>query len=132
MNTTIVLSSTPCSFNFDMTWYTRGLSLSPGNEQLLYWGKNAADTEGSRNWMGVKSDAIEGIVQAMLTSETNDDFVAATKALDRVLTSGRYVVPIWYNPVSRIAHAKELNYPENVPMYGDWLGFQPHVWWMEE
>jgi peptide/nickel transport system substrate-binding protein len=26
------------AFDFDMTWYTRGLSLSPGNEQSLYWG----------------------------------------------------------------------------------------------
>ena len=120
------------TFDFDMTWYTRGLSLSPGNEQLLYWGKSAADTEGSRNWMGVKSDAIEGIVQEMLTSATGDDFVSAVKALDRVLTSGRYVVPIWYNPVSRIAHASSLSYSEDLPMYGDWLGFQPEVWWMEE
>ena len=120
------------TFDFDMTWYTRGLSLSPGNEQLLYWGKEAADTEGSRNWMGVKSDAIEGLVQAMLTSSSNDDFVSAVQALDRVLTTGRYVVPIWYNPVSRIAHAAELKYPEDLPMYGDFLGFQPDVWWMEE
>ena len=119
-------------FNFDMTWYTRGLSLSPGNEQMLYWGSEAADTDGSRNWMGMKSPAAEAMIQRLLTSESQDDFLAATRALDRILTTGRYVVPIWYTPVSRIAHVKELRYPEALPMYGDWIGFQPDVWWYEE
>lgn len=120
------------AFDFDMTWFERGLSLSPGNEQYLYWGTEAADIEGSRNLMGMKSPAAEAMIEAMLTSDSQEDFVAAVKALDRVLTAGRYVVPIWYNPVSRIAHVKELKYPETLPMYGDFLGFQPDVWWYEE
>lgn len=119
-------------FDFDMTWFERGLSLSPGNEQMLYWGSEAAETEGSRNLMGMKSPAAEAMIQALLTSESQEDFLAATRALDRILTAGRYVVPIWYNPVARIAHAKELKYPETLPMYGDWIGFQPDVWWYEE
>lgn len=120
------------AFDFDMTWYSRGLSLSPGNEQNLYWGSEAADTEGSRNWMGMKSPAAEAMIERLLTSESQDAFVAATKALDRVLTSGRYVVPVWHVPVARIAHVKELRYPKQLPMYGDWIGFQPDVWWYEE
>ena len=120
------------AFDFDMAWYRRGLSLSPGNEQMLYWGKEAADTPGSRNWMGVKSDAVEAMVDAMLTAETREDFVAATRALDRVLTAGRYVIPIWHSPVSYLAHRAELRYPERLPIYGDWIGFQPDVWWSEE
>ena len=120
------------AFDFDMTWYARGLSLSPGNEQNLYWGSEAADTEGSRNWMGMKSPAAEAMIERLLTSESQEDFRAAAKALDRVLTAGRYVVPIWHQPVSRIAHAAELRYPEKLPMYGDWIGFQPDVWWYEE
>ncbi len=120
------------AFDFDMTWYTRGLSLSPGNEQALYWGSEAADAEGSRNWMGVKSPAIDGLIRTMLTVESGDDFVAAVRALDRVLTTGRYVIPVWHRPESLIAHVKELKYPEHLPMYGDWIGFQPDVWWYEE
>ncbi len=119
-------------FNFDMTWYQRGLSLSPGNEQRLYWGTEAATTDGSRNWMGVTSPAIEGLVDRLLTSESRDDYIAAVRALDRVLISGRYVVPIWHSPIARLAHVKELKYPETLPMYGDWIGFQPDVWWYEE
>ncbi len=120
------------NFDFGMTYYRRGMSLSPGNEQLLYWGTEAADTSGSRNWMGVKSPAVEAMIEAILTAETQSDFRAATRALDRTLTSGRYVIPIWHNPVSYIAHAKDLQYPETLPIYGDWLGFQPDVWWSED
>ncbi len=119
-------------FDFGMTWYTRGLSLSPGNEQALYWGSEAADTEGSRNWMGMKSPAADAMIGKLLTSESHDDFVAATRALDRVLTAGRYVIPVWYSPDAKIAHVKELKYPEHLPIYGDWIGFQPDVWWYED
>ena len=119
------------AFDFDMTWYRRGVSLSPGNEQMAYWGAEAADTEGSRNWMGMSSPAAEAMITAMLTSESRDGFLAAVRALDRVLTTGRYVVPIYQYNVSRIAHAKTLNYPETLPIYGDWINWQTDVWWQD-
>ncbi|WP_040610967.1 extracellular solute-binding protein [Oceaniovalibus guishaninsula] len=119
-------------FDFDMTWYTRALSLSPGNEQKLYWGEGSADTPGSRNWMGADDPAIDAMIDAMLTSETPQDFVAATRALDRLLTAGRYVIPIWHNPVSWIAHDARLHYPPDTSIYGDWIGFQPDVWWWQD
>ena len=120
------------SFDFDMTWYRRALSLSPGNEQKLYWGSAPADQPGSRNWMGVKSPAIDAMIDALLTSESQEDFRASTKALDRLLTAGRYVIPVWYANTSNIAHVKQLHYPQYIQMYGDWIGFQPNLWWWEE
>ena len=73
------------------------------------------------------------MIETMLNSESRDDFIAATRALDRILTSGRYVIPIMYRyDKSRIAHSKDLKFPEYLPAYGDWLGFQPDVWWSEE
>ena len=120
------------AFDFDMTYYTRGLSLSPGNEQYLYWGSEAAEIEGSRNWAGIKSPAAEAMIGALLTSESREDFLAAAHALDRVLTAGRYVIPIWHNPVSYIAHDKNLKFPQVLPIYGDWFNFQPDVWWYSE
>jgi peptide/nickel transport system substrate-binding protein len=120
-------------YDFDMTWYRVGLSLSPGNEQTLYWGSDGVTEDGTRNWMGMDSPAAEAMVQALLTADSQEDFRAAVKALDRVLTTGRYVVPIWHSPVSRLAHKAWLHYPEDrVPMYGDWIGFQPDIWWAEE
>ncbi len=120
------------SFDFDMTYYRRGLSLSPGNEQKLYWGCDMVDTPGSRNLMGMCSLAAEAMIDEILSSETSDGFLAATKALDRILTSGRYVIPFYQWNISRIAHVKELKFPEHLPIYGDWIGWQPDVWWYEE
>ena len=120
------------AYDFDMTYYLRGLSLSPGNEQYGYYGSEQADTPGGRNLMGVKSPAVDAMIGRLLTSDSQDDFVAAVKALDRVLTSGRYVIPIYQWNISRVAHAKELQYPDYIPIFGDWPGWQPDVWWYEE
>lgn len=119
-------------YDFDMTYYLRGLSLSPGAEQRLYWGSEAAEAEGTRNWMGAQSPAIDALIERLVTSTEQEDFIAASRALDRVLTAGRYVVPFWFNDRARIAHARELRFPEKLPIYGDWIGFQPDVWWWEE
>jgi len=120
------------NYDFDMVYYWRGLSLSPGNEQRLYWGSESADRPGTRNWMGIKSAAVDGLVDDLLTAQTHEDFVATVRALDRVLTTGRYVIPFWFSNVSRIAHKRTLHYPEKLPIYGDWIGFQPDVWWYEQ
>jgi peptide/nickel transport system substrate-binding protein len=120
------------TYAFDMAWYTRALSLSPGNEQNLYWGAKGITEPGSRNWMGMNVPAAEAMVNAMVGSASQDDFIAATQALDRILTAGRYVIPVWYSPVSRMAYAKTLHHPERLPLYGDWPGFQPDVWWYKE
>lgn len=121
------------NFQFDVSWYERALSLSPGNEQMLYWGTVSADQPGSRNWMGMKSPAAEAMINAILQSETDQDFTSAVRALDRVLTTGRYVIPVGYSPISRLAHSASLHYPEDrTPLYGDWPGFMPELWWQQE
>lgn len=120
------------SYDFDMTWYRRGLSLSPGNEQKAYWGADGVTNPGSRNLMGMNVPAAEAMIDAILTSRTRDDFLAAVRALDRILTSGRYVIPTYQYNISRIAHAKALKFPETLPIYGDWINWQTDVWWYEE
>lgn len=120
------------TYDFDMTHYIRSLSLSPGNEQTLYWGSAGVTQPDTRNWMGMNSPAAEAMIQTMLSSTDRTDFIAATQALDRILLSGRYVIPVWYSNISRLAHAKQLQFPAKLPIYGDWLGFQPEVWWYQE
>ncbi|WP_425466228.1 extracellular solute-binding protein [Ostreiculturibacter nitratireducens] len=120
------------AYDFGMAFYTRSLSLSPGNEQLLYWGRKGVTEPGSRNWMGVDSEAIEAMVAAMVGAADQDEFIAATKALDRILTAGRYVIPIWYSREARVAHSRHLRYPDTLPVYGYWPGFIPEVWWWED
>jgi len=118
-------------YDFDMAYYRRGLSLSPGNEQILYWGADGVEKPGTRNWMGMNSPAAEDMINRLLSSESHDDFLAAARALDRILTAGRYVIPIHSSAISRLAHVNEIKYPKKLPMYGDWIGFLPDVWWYE-
>ena len=119
-------------FDYDMTSFRRDLSLSPGNEQRLYWGSEVADVPGSRNLMGVRSPAIDAMIDAMLTSKDRADFTAAVRALDRVLSAGRYVIPIWRFDIGRIAHDRRLRFPDRLPIYGDRPGFLPDVWWYQD
>jgi peptide/nickel transport system substrate-binding protein len=120
------------NYDFDMTQYTRSLSLSPGNELTLYFGGEGVEKPGTRNFMGMNSPAAEALIKAMVSARDRADFVTATQALDRVMTTGRYVIPFWYSNISRMAHKKELHYPATLPIYGDWLGFLPDVWWYEK
>lgn len=120
------------AYDFDMTYYRRGVSLSPGNEQYAYYGSDRADEPGGRNLMGVKSSAVDAMIGELLNAPSQDGFVAAVKALDRALTSGRYVIPIYQWNISRQAHDARLKFPEKHPIFGDWPGWQPDVWWWEE
>ncbi len=120
------------AYDYDMMVNRWGLSLSPGNEQMLYWGSDGVTVPGTRNYMGMDSPAAEAMIETMLTAENEDEFVSAVRALDRILTAGRYVVPFWYSDVSLLAHKAEMKRPEALPVYGDWIGFLPEVWWIEE
>lgn len=120
------------AFDFDITTFRRALSLSPGNEQKFYWGSEAADQPGSRNLMGVQSDVIDAMIDEMLNARDSADFVAATRALDRVLTAGRYVIPFWSYTEGRIAHVRQMKYPQTLPIYGDGAHWMPEMWWWDE
>jgi len=91
------------AFDFDMTYFRRGLSLSPGNEQYLYWGAENADQAGGRNMMGVRSEAVDGLIILLLTSESQDDFLAAARALQRGWKPGGSVHAIWQWNISPVA-----------------------------
>ena len=79
--------------------------------------------------MGIDSPAAEAMIATMLATRDPAEFEAAVQALDRVLTTGRYVIPFWFSDVSRIAYKADLRHPEHVPVYGDWIGWLPEVWW---
>jgi peptide/nickel transport system substrate-binding protein len=118
-------------YDYDMIVNTWNMSLSPGNEQMLYWGRDGVAEPGTRNYMGIDSPAAEAMIAHMLETRDEAEFVAAVQALDRVLTTGRYVIPFWFSDVSMIAHKADLRYPEALPVYGDWTGWLPEVWWRE-
>jgi peptide/nickel transport system substrate-binding protein len=100
-------------------------SLSPGNEQNFYWGSAAADAPGTRNYMGMKSPAADAMIAALLKAERREDFVAAVRALDRVLISGSYVVPLFHLPDQWVARWAHIERPATTSL----SGYLPEVWW---
>jgi peptide/nickel transport system substrate-binding protein len=113
------------SFDYDMMQYRWDQSLSPGNEQAFYWGSAAADQQGSRNYMGVRSPAIDAMIAAMLKATSRADFVAAVRALDRMLMSGSFVVPLFYLPDQWVARWSHIRHPAATSL----SGFIPEAWW---
>ncbi len=113
------------TFDFDMLRYSWSESLSPGNEQSFYWGSAAADEPGSRNYMGVRSKALDAMIGALLAAESREDFVAAVRALDRVLMSGLFVVPLFHLREQWVAHWAYIEYPATTSL----SGYLPETWW---
>ena len=113
------------SYDFDMIENRWDQSLSPGNEQAFYWGSAAADQPGTRNYMGVKSPAVDAMIAALLKAESRDDFVAAVRALDRALISGFYVVPLFHLPEQWIVRWTSIGRPATTSLYG----YLPETWW---
>ena len=115
------------TYDFDMIQNRWDQSLSPGNEQAFYWGSAAADQPGTRNYMGVKSPAVDAMIAALLKVEDRGDFVAAVRALDRVLISGFYVIPLFYLPAQWVARWTTVARPATTSLYG----YLPETWWRE-
>jgi len=115
------------TYDFDMIENRWDQSLSPGNEQAFYWGSAAADQPGTRNYMGVKSPAVDTMIAALLKAQDRGDFVSAVRALDRVLISGFYVIPLFYLPAQWIARWTTIGRPAATSLYG----YLPETWWRE-
>lgn len=117
-------------FDFDMMIGQYVASASPGNEQRMRWGSASAAQEASFNLAGAASPAIDGLIAALLAAKSDDDFITAVRAYDRVLLSGFYVVPLFHASEQWIAHSAELERPQRLPRYGAPM-FGPTLdsWW---
>jgi peptide/nickel transport system substrate-binding protein len=112
-------------FDFDMTIGSWIASPSPGAEQRGRWGSYAAGVEGSYNLSGAASPAIDAMISALLAAREREDFVAAARALDRVLLSGFYIVPLFYAGDQWVAYSTRLGRPERTPLFG----VDIDAWW---
>jgi peptide/nickel transport system substrate-binding protein len=116
------------SFDFDMMIGAWVASPSPGNEQRGRWSSAAANAQGAYNIVGVQSPAVDAMIAAILAANSNEDFVAAVRALDRLLISGLYIVPLYYAPEQWIAYSAKLGRPDKTPLFGVELS----TWWRRE
>jgi microcin C transport system substrate-binding protein len=115
------------TFDYDMAVEVFGQSLSPGNEQREFWGSKAADEEGSRNLLGIKSPVVDQLVEELIRSPDRSSLIAHTHALDRVLQYGYYVIPQFHLGKFWIAYWDKYRRPEVSPKYG--LGLDS--WWVD-
>jgi microcin C transport system substrate-binding protein len=117
------------NWDFDITVAVWPESLSPGNEQRDYWGSQAADTLGSRNYIGIKNPAVDALVDRVIFAKDRAELVAATRALDRVLLWNHYVVPQYSTDQTRTARWDRFGHPGVLPKYAE-PAF-PTVWWWD-
>ncbi len=112
-------------FDFDMIENRWDQSLSPGNEQWFYWGSEAANSQGTRNYMGAKSPAIDAMIAALLAARERPAFVSAVRALDRALMSGFYAIPLFNIREQWIARWNRIERPGATAL----TGYLPETWW---
>jgi len=114
-------------YEFDMIPNRWDQSLSPGNEQSFYWGSEAADTQGTRNYMGAKNPAIDAMIAELLKARERPQFVSAVRALDRALMSGFYSIPVFNAGEQWIARWNRIERPAKTSL----VGYLPETWWQK-
>jgi len=113
------------SRDYDMIVSGFGQSNSPGNEQREYWHSASADNPGSRNFIGLKNPAIDTLVEKLIAADSREELITRTRALDRVLLWGHYVIPNWHIKTWRVAYWNQLAHPATTPAYD--IGLM--TWW---
>ncbi len=114
------------TFDFDMIVSTFRQSLSPGNEQRNFWGSDAADTNGSRNIIGIKNPIIDILIEKVISAKDRKDLITTSQALDRVLLWNHYVIPQWHISSYRTLYWDIFDKPAVRPKYS--LG--TNTWWV--
>lgn len=120
------------TFDFDIVVASFPQSLSPGNEQRDFWGSAAATQEGTRNIIGIKNPAIDKLIDRLIFATDRADLVAASRALDRVLLWGHFLVPQFYSPNDRIAYWDKFRRPNKLPGHTSATNAFIQTWWYDE
>lgn len=115
-------------FDYDMLRFVYPSSLSPGNEQNNRWSSESKHNPGAFNFSGASDPAIDAMINALLNAGDREAFVTAVRALDRVLISGHYLIPLFYAPDDWWALWARVKHPDALSLYGA----EPTTWWIEE
>jgi len=115
------------SRDYDMIVGSFPQSSSPGNEQREYWDSSAADKPGSYNLIGLKDPAVDALVSGLINADSRQSLINHTRALDRALLWGYYVIPNWHIKTWRLAYWNHLGHPAKSPLYD--IGSM--TWWVK-
>ena len=119
-------------FDFDMIVGGFGQSMSPGNELRNMFHSEAADREGSQNYMGVRNPVVDELVEHIINARNRKQLITACHALDRVLLHGDYLVPNWYINKHRVAYWDKFAMPEKLPLYYNPEAWALESWWIKQ
>ena len=115
------------NYDYDIVISHFPQSNNPGNEQRDYWTSAAAEAPQSRNRMSLANPAIDSLVETLIRADGRTELDTATRALDRVLRWGFYVIPHYHSGEKRIAVWDKFGYREPFPAYGMDLD----AWWVD-
>ncbi|RMH86062.1 ABC transporter substrate-binding protein [Pseudomonas sp. AOB-7] len=113
-------------FDYDMILLTLPQTLSPGLEQSLYFHSSQVNVKGSKNYAGVAHPVVDAMIDKLLSAQTRDEQIAATRALDRVLLWQHYSIPNWYINYHRLAYRNRFAFVTTPPYT---LGLR--TWWLK-
>ena len=116
-------------FDFDIVVQRFGFSGTPGDSLRTFFSSRAAAMKGSQNVGGIADPAIDALVERVIAADSRTALVAACKALDRVIRSGRYWVPHWYKASHWLAYWDVFGRPETQPRYARAI---PDTWWYDQ
>lgn len=77
--------------------------------------------------MGVKSVGVDAMIDAMLETRERPAFVDAVRALDRLLMSGFYTIPVFSVPDQWIGRWAKIERPPQSAL----IGYLPETWWQK-
>ncbi|MEE2658709.1 MAG: extracellular solute-binding protein [Candidatus Latescibacterota bacterium] len=114
-------------YDYDVIVWKWNQYVSPGNEQRNYWSSSAAHSPGSRNYSGIADLAVDELVERLVVAQDRTTQIAITKALDRVLLWGHYVIPHWHSTEHCLVYWDKFGCPDTLPRNA--LGFLSNWWY---
>ncbi|TCP44412.1 extracellular solute-binding protein [Rhodovulum marinum] len=113
------------SYDFDVITAQFPMDYIPGSGLRQYFGSETADSS-VFNSMGLKSEAVDRLIENVLAAQSDAELTTAVKALDRVLRAERFWVPQWYKNTHTVAYYDMYEHPDPLPPYA--LG-NLDFWW---
>ncbi len=112
-------------YDFDIVTDNLRSSYFSGPELKQYYGSATADIS-VFNLAGLKSPAVDKLIDVVMATDSREELTVATKALDRALRAEGYWIPQWYKAEHWVAYYDIYDHPEVIPPYA--LGVES-LWW---
>ncbi|MFC1455646.1 extracellular solute-binding protein [Microvirga arabica] len=115
-------------YDFDITSRALVGSSTPGDSLRTVYGSQAARTPGAQNLAGIEHPAVDALIETIGRAKSRQELNIACRALDRVLRSGHYWIPMWFKASDWYAYWDQFSRPETKPRFASGA---PGTWWYD-